>query len=583
MRCRGRTGPGTSERRRSARRCACCRRAVGLLRRRAVPARALGLRADGCGRIVRVCPRRASLRSPSSCSAGARSRGADSAHRPPARRQAMTRHLGDAARRICVRGRAISRRVPRRHPAAEDPRRLARARGADAGGARRRHLARDRAPAIARQLQAVPDSAARRTCFGWLPAGRPPRRALGSGNRVSGRRPRRARRRSAAPSMLASALVKVARLARPGALAPSPAWSRSTSRRCSRRACGASWTATSRRRDGRRCCGVPSPWRPSSCPPAPGCSTSRTRCTRPPKPWWRTCPERHRPDALIAMSDSIGHYRIVRQIGRGGMGIVYEAFDEVLQRSVALKTILPSADPQMRDRLMREARAAAAVSHRNICQIFEIGEHSGEPYLAMELLDGQALADRLADGPMPPAEAVSTAIAVLSALDALHTPLDRASRSEAVERLPLRARRQAARLRAGASVRAHGRRHRADAAGRPARHAALHGAGAGARGRGGCAHRSLRRRLAAVRDAERPAGVQRRRADRGAARRAARSAAGARRLAGGRGRRPRHPARADEVAEGALPVGRGDGPRSAPLPGEGRSRRAAWSRARRRD
>jgi len=120
------------------------------------------------------------------------------------------------------------------------------------------------------------------------------------------------------------------------------------------------------------------------------------------------------------MPDSIGHYRIVRQIGRGGMGIVYEAFDEVLRRSVALKTILPSADPQMRDRLMREARAAAAVSHPHICQIFEIGEHEGDPFLAMELLDGQALADRLLDGPMAPDQAVATAISILSALEALH-------------------------------------------------------------------------------------------------------------------------------------------------------------------
>src|SRR5688572_2015153 len=120
------------------------------------------------------------------------------------------------------------------------------------------------------------------------------------------------------------------------------------------------------------------------------------------------------------MPDSIGHYRIVRQIGRGGMGIVYEAFDEVLRRSVALKTILPSSDPQMRDRLMREARAAAAVSHPNICQIFEIGERGGDPFLAMELLEGQALADRLADGPMAPVDAVTTAIAILSALEALH-------------------------------------------------------------------------------------------------------------------------------------------------------------------
>src|SRR5262245_48633466 len=120
------------------------------------------------------------------------------------------------------------------------------------------------------------------------------------------------------------------------------------------------------------------------------------------------------------MSDRIGHYRIVRQIGRGGMGIVYEAVDERLQRPVAIKTILPSSDPQMRERLLREARAAAAVNHPHICQLFEIGEHEGDPFLAMELLDGQSLADRLETGAIPPAEAITTAISILSALDALH-------------------------------------------------------------------------------------------------------------------------------------------------------------------
>ncbi len=120
------------------------------------------------------------------------------------------------------------------------------------------------------------------------------------------------------------------------------------------------------------------------------------------------------------MPERIGHYRILRQIGRGGMGIVYEAVDEVLQRSVAIKTLLPSADVHVRERLMREARTAAAVSHPNICQLFEIGEHEGDPFLAMELLDGRSLADRLQAGAMPPAEAFHTAIAILSALEALH-------------------------------------------------------------------------------------------------------------------------------------------------------------------
>ena len=102
------------------------------------------------------------------------------------------------------------------------------------------------------------------------------------------------------------------------------------------------------------------------------------------------------------------------------MGVVFEGVDERLERAVAIKTILPASDPLMRERFLREARAAAAVSHPHICQLFEIGEHEGEPFLAMEFLDGRSLADRLADGPMPAAEALSTALAILSALEALH-------------------------------------------------------------------------------------------------------------------------------------------------------------------
>jgi TolB-like protein len=120
------------------------------------------------------------------------------------------------------------------------------------------------------------------------------------------------------------------------------------------------------------------------------------------------------------MPESIAQYRLIRQIGRGGMGIVFEAHDDRLQRRVALKTILPSADPAMRDRFLREARAAAAVSHPHICQIFEIGEHDGEPFLAMELLEGESLAERLERGPLPAAEALTVSLGVLSALEALH-------------------------------------------------------------------------------------------------------------------------------------------------------------------
>jgi eukaryotic-like serine/threonine-protein kinase len=118
--------------------------------------------------------------------------------------------------------------------------------------------------------------------------------------------------------------------------------------------------------------------------------------------------------------EAIGPYRIVRQIGEGGMGIVFEARDERLDRSVAVKTIRHAVDASTRERFVREARAAAAISHPNICQIFEIGEHAGAPYLVMELLDGQPLAERLVDGPLSVTEALDTILPVLAALQALH-------------------------------------------------------------------------------------------------------------------------------------------------------------------
>jgi TolB-like protein len=125
-------------------------------------------------------------------------------------------------------------------------------------------------------------------------------------------------------------------------------------------------------------------------------------------------------DDPVPIPERIGPYRVLRQIGRGAMGIVYEAIDERLDRNVALKRVLPAADPQHRDRLIREARAAASVNHPNICQLFEIGEDAGEPFLAMERLEGRSLADRLTEGPLPVAEAINTMLLVLSALEALH-------------------------------------------------------------------------------------------------------------------------------------------------------------------
>ncbi len=121
------------------------------------------------------------------------------------------------------------------------------------------------------------------------------------------------------------------------------------------------------------------------------------------------------------MQESIGRYTIVAKIGEGGMGSVFAARDEDLGRDVAIKTLHKQlADDTMRARLRREARAAAAVNHPGICQVFEIGEHDGQLFLAMERLDGEPLSDRMDRGAVPVAEAIRIAIEILDALAALH-------------------------------------------------------------------------------------------------------------------------------------------------------------------
>lgn len=120
------------------------------------------------------------------------------------------------------------------------------------------------------------------------------------------------------------------------------------------------------------------------------------------------------------MTDRYGRFRVTRRIGEGGMGIVYAAHDEQLDRSVAIKTWRSQADPSARHRLVREARAAASVSHPNICQLYELGEQEGEVFIAMELLDGEPLSARIARGALPVSEAIQIALPVLAALEALH-------------------------------------------------------------------------------------------------------------------------------------------------------------------
>lgn len=120
------------------------------------------------------------------------------------------------------------------------------------------------------------------------------------------------------------------------------------------------------------------------------------------------------------VSQRIGPYQVLGQLGEGGMGVVYEARDERLDRSVALKVIKTVGDPGARERLRREARVAAQLSHPVICHVYEIGEaDDGELYLALERLKGESLAARLARGPLEPAEAVEVALGLLAGLGAI--------------------------------------------------------------------------------------------------------------------------------------------------------------------
>ena len=125
---------------------------------------------------------------------------------------------------------------------------------------------------------------------------------------------------------------------------------------------------------------------------------------------------------MFAPGTRFGPYEIIEALAEGGMGEVYKARDTRLDRTVALK-VLPehvSADPEIRRRFEREARAISALSHPNICTLFDVGNHNGQEYLVMEYLDGRTMAERLSQGPMTLEEIMAYGMDVADALEKAH-------------------------------------------------------------------------------------------------------------------------------------------------------------------
>jgi TolB-like protein/Flp pilus assembly protein TadD len=123
------------------------------------------------------------------------------------------------------------------------------------------------------------------------------------------------------------------------------------------------------------------------------------------------------------LGEQVSHYKVLSELGGGGMGVVYRALDTRLGRQVAIKFLSPRAAEQAGslERFRREARAAGALNHPNLCAVYDLGEHQGQPYLVLELLEGETLQKRLESGPLSVAEWLQLALDISAGLEAAHS------------------------------------------------------------------------------------------------------------------------------------------------------------------